>query len=116
MVNLLTEKTVIQFFYANDIIRRLVVTIDNLPRENISARLVPFKPVAGQFSVKENNNAYYLDSDNFKRYEPYIELIQNIDTKKIVDIYRYFYPLFQQQYAELGYPDAYCQRQTCLRN
>lgn len=107
LANLLNEKTVLQFFYSTEIIRRLVVTIDNLPRENVSAQLLPLKPVGGQFIVKENDTALYLDPSNYKRYTPYVELIQNLDTSKLVALYRYFYPLFQQQYQEIGYPDGY---------
>ena len=107
LANLIDEKTINQFFYPNEIIRRLVVSIDNLPRENVSAHLLPLKPVGGQFLVKENDKAINLDEANYSRYTPYVELIQNLNSQKLVALYKYFYPLFQQQYKELGYPDGY---------
>ena len=107
MAKLINEKTILQYFYPNEIIRRLVVSIDNLPRESVSAQLLPLKPVGGQFLVKETDNTINLDAANYQRYTPYVDLIQNLDTKKMVAVYQYFYPLFQQQYQELGYPEGY---------
>jgi len=107
LANLIDEKTINQFFFPNEIIRRLVVSIDNLPRENVSAHLLPLKPAGGQFLVKGNDKTIYLDEANYSRYTPYVLLIQNLDSKKLVAMYKYFYPLFQQQYQELGYPDGY---------
>jgi hypothetical protein len=36
-----------KFFNLQDIVRRVVATVDNLPRENVSLRLMPIKPVPG---------------------------------------------------------------------
>lgn len=107
MATLFSEAQLVQYFYLNDIIRRLVVTIDNLPREIVAARLLPLRPVTGQFLVQENDQSITLDPANFQRYTPYVDLLQNLDSAKLVAIYKYFYPLFQQQYQELGYPDGY---------
>lgn len=107
LADLFTKKTFLQFFYPSEIIRRIVVTVDNLPRETVSVQLIPLKPVGEQFLVKQDGNLQYIDPANFNRYTPYVDLIQNIDTKKVVAVYRYFYPLFQQQFKELGYPDGY---------
>jgi hypothetical protein len=104
---LIGEKTFLQYFYPGEIIKRLVVSIDNLPRENVSVQMMPIKPVGGQFWVKENGQTVYLDESNFKRYTPYVEFIQQLDTPKLVGMYRYFYPLFQEAYQGLGYPNGY---------
>ena len=44
--------------------------------------------------------------DNSARYAPVVALVHAIDTKQLVGSIR-FYPLFQQAYRELGYPDGY---------
>ena len=45
--------------------------------------------------------------DNSARYAPVIAAVQAVDTKQLVAEYVRFYPLFQQAYRELGYPDGY---------
>jgi hypothetical protein len=34
-------------------------------------------------------------------------MVEAIDAKKLVAVYVHFYPLFQQAYRELGYPNGY---------
>ena len=107
LAGLVGDKKLSQLIFPKEIIRRIVVSIDNLPRETVSAQLLPLNPVAGQFAVTANGQSMTIAPDNYRRYEPYVELIQDLDTSKLVGIYKYFYPLFQQQYKELGYPDGY---------
>ncbi|HEX8012174.1 MAG TPA: DUF3014 domain-containing protein [Casimicrobiaceae bacterium] len=90
-----------------DIIRNVVVTIDNLPRGNVALRLSPIKPVPGTFRVVGREGTVVVGLDNAARYTPYVQAMQAVDSAKLVAIYVRFYPLFQQAYAELGYPSRY---------
>ena len=45
-----------------------------------------------------------LNAANYARYSRYVKLAQAIDSKRVAGIYVHYYPLFQQAYAELGYP------------
>jgi hypothetical protein len=45
-----------------------------------------------------------LSPANYARYARYVRLAQGIDSKRLAGIYVHYYPLFQQAYAELGYP------------
>ena len=75
------------------LVRRIVATVDNLPRETAPRRVIPLAPVPGAF-----------DPSNFDRYAPYVRVIEAIDEKALVADYARAYPLFQQAYVELGYP------------
>ena len=45
--------------------------------------------------------------ENAARYAPYVGLVEAIDAKKAVALYVHLYPLFQQAYVDLGYPNGY---------
>lgn len=96
-----------QLFQPQDIIRRLVATIDNMPRKTVSQRLLPLKPVSGPFRVAGSDGNLVLSPDNAARYATYVRALEALDSAKLVAIYVRFYPLFQQAYAELGYPTRY---------
>lgn len=96
-----------EYFYPADIIRRIVATVDNLPREKVALRLMPVKPVAGKFAVSGDGENFLIAPDNAARYTAYVQLMEKVDTGKLVSAYAYFYPLFQQAYKELGYPNRY---------
>ncbi|HEX9194682.1 MAG TPA: DUF3014 domain-containing protein [Azonexus sp.] len=95
------------YFYPDRMIRRFVATIDNLPRQEASAKLMPVKPVDGPFLVERSANPKTIDPANAQRYVRYLEIMAAIDVKRLVDMYISFYPVFQQAYRELGYPRGY---------
>ena len=83
---------------SKDLVRRIVATVDNLPRKNVPTRIMAHKPVPGGFAP---------EAGNARRYTPYVRALESVDTRALVERYRKSYPLFQQAYAELGYPNRY---------
>lgn len=92
---------------AGAIIRRFVATVDNLPRGRVASQIVPVQPVHGRFSVSTSGDALVISPKNAARYEPYVKLIEGLDTKALATIYVRHYGLFQEAYRELGYPKGY---------
>ncbi len=78
------------------LIRNVVATVDNLPRETAPTRVMPVEPVPGRFVPEPKNQA---------RYAPYVRVLESLDTRALVQRYVEAYPLFQQAYAELGFPN-----------
>lgn len=107
LADLLGQKALAEFFYLDNIIRRIVATVDNLPREKVAQRLTPLKPVAGKFLVTGKEDNFVLNPGNYSRYAPYVRLAEAVNVKKLVAAYVHFYPLFQQAYKDLGYPTGY---------
>lgn len=91
-------------FYVDRVVRRIVATVDNLPRSRVSQKVMPVKPVAGAFLVDLKGDVRTIDRENFARYAPYVNLLAALDAEQTVALYVKFYPLFQQAYEELGYP------------
>ena len=89
------------------LIRRLVVTVDNLDRPELPQKLLPLRNPAGSFLVRGAEDQLTLSSDNTKRYAPYVRLAEAVDSQTLVGAYTRFYPLFQQAYVDLGYPAGY---------
>lgn len=103
----LDRDAVARFLNLQDFVRRVVATIDNLPRESYAARLDPVKPMAGLPVTRGEGATLVLAPQNASRYAPFVHAMDAVDTQKIVAIYRRFYPLFQQAYVDLGYPQGY---------
>lgn len=101
------KKQIEELFGLKDIVRRFVVTVDNLPRKKIPLRYRLFKPVAGKFSTSGAEDSLFLKPDNYLRYKPYVLLANAVNVDKLVAVYIHLYPLFQQEYQNLGYPKGY---------
>jgi hypothetical protein len=96
-----------QLLMPESLVRHVVVTIDNLPRHQVATRLNPVQPVPGQLRITGGGNSMAVSGDNAARYGPYVKALEGVDSKKLVALYVHFYPLFQQAYVELGYPQGY---------
>ncbi len=95
------------YLQPENVIRRLVVTIDNLPRQKVAVERRPTPAVAGSFLANGDELHATLDQQNFDRYKPMVAVIRKIDTQQLAAVYFHFYPLFQQSYQNLGYPTGY---------
>jgi hypothetical protein len=90
-----------------NVIRRIVATVDNLPRQRVPAAKRPVIPVPGVFHVDGDELHATLDPANYSRYRPFIDALRDLDMQRLVDVYLRFYPLFQGAYQDLGYPNGY---------
>ena len=90
------------------LIEKFVTTIDNLPRADVAERIRPVTPASGTFQVDElDRDTYTIHPDNFERYVPMVDMLTAADTDALAETYQRFYPLLQQAYINLGYPDGY---------
>jgi hypothetical protein len=93
---------------SSELVRHIVMTIDNLPRDKLAIRRLPLKPPSGQFAVVNVGGGELSPSPaNARRYRSYVRLAQTLETTRLIAVYVHFYPLFQQAYEELGYPNLY---------
>lgn len=96
-----------RLLYPDRTIRRIVATVDNLPRASLSADIRPVRPVPGTFATIGPDASRQIGLDNAARYSPYVNAFAAVDARALVALYVRFYPLFQQAYGELGYPNGY---------
>lgn len=97
-----------ELFIVKNLINRLVVTVDNLPRTKLPLRYLPVTSVPGKFLVtKTVDGATEIDPANYQRYAKFVHFIEGVNTRDVVSVYFHFYPLFQEAYSDLGYKTAY---------
>lgn len=89
------------------VIQRIVATIDSLPRQKIAADALPVRGASGTFAARREANGDAIDAKNYARYDTYAAIAKSMNAEKVVAWYVHYYPLFQQAYRELGYPDGY---------
>lgn len=96
-----------QFLVPNGFIRRVVATVDNLPRSKAPQKMWPAKPAGGRFVTSGDKDDIRLAPENYRRYDPALRFMESVDSGRLVALYVRLYPLFQQAYRELGYPDKH---------
>jgi hypothetical protein len=99
--------TVQKVLLPDGLVRRIVVTVDNLPRQKLAVEKRPVKALEGQTTVETEGDLVSLSDTNYVRYRALVGLIGKMDTQQLGELYFHFYPLFQQAYEDLGYPGQY---------
>jgi len=107
LVGLLGRDAVGRFLVPERVVRNIVVTVDNLPRKTFAMRLSPAKPVGGLVATTGKDETLAIAPENAARYAPWVALLEKVDAQRLVALYARAYPLFQQAYVELGYPDGH---------
>ena len=96
-----------QFVVPQNIVRHVVVTVDNLSRKKVAVDLRPLKPTPGSTMVATQGEITTLAPENYERYASLMRVVAATDPKALAVVYEHLYPLFQQSYEDLGYPGKY---------
>jgi hypothetical protein len=89
------------------LVRRIVATVDNLPRRTAPTRTMPINAVPGAFAAVAHDEDTVVDSANYARYVPYVRVLEALDARALIAGYAHAYALFQRAYQELGFPGRY---------
>lgn len=106
LAGLAGNQSLMKLFHSKQIIHNIVVTIDNLPQQRVPVNVMPFIPPSGHFLTAGSEGRLTFSPKNASRYTTYVSIAEAIDAKKLVELYVRLYPLFQQSYEELGYPNG----------
>jgi hypothetical protein len=107
LAELLGAKPVASFLSVDGFVRRVVATVDNLPRPQAPSRLWPVQPAPGRFTVEGADGQQTFGAANAARHGAFTAFVEAVDAERAAALYARLYPLFQQAYEELGYPGRY---------
>jgi hypothetical protein len=107
LTDLIGKDSVERFIVSTDLVRHIVVSVDNLTTEKVVERIRPWKPAPGSFAVTGSEEEPVLDASNYQRYLGAVAAIRALDTQRLVATYTRHYPLFQEAYESLGHPPEY---------
>ena len=99
------DRPVESFLVPSQVVRKLVVTVDNLPGEKVALRLRAVEPIPDSFVADGNiDDGYSLSADNYERYARFVRAVDAVEPAQLAGVYFRYYPLLQEAYEELGYP------------
>jgi len=101
------QETVETWWVDEQVVNRLVATIDSLSAARLAPLMSPVRPVPGKFTVLGEGAAAAISPANAERYTPYVKMVEAMDIHELLPLYLRYYPWFQQAYQALGYPHGY---------
>ncbi|HEX2584339.1 MAG TPA: DUF3014 domain-containing protein [Steroidobacteraceae bacterium] len=106
LISLLGQPFVQKHLIPKDLVRHIVVTVDNLPRKKLAGQMNPVVPIDGQIN-DQGEVTTALSAAQYARYDEFIQSVTAVDSKQLAAVYFKLYPLFQEAYKAQGYPNAY---------
>lgn len=95
----------LNWFQPEEMVRKLAVIVDNAARGDVARKELSLPKPDSAFSATQNGEREWLDETGYQRYDAYMAVLNAVDTDALAMIYRYYLPLFEEAYAELGYPN-----------
>ncbi len=93
-------------FISDQAVRRLVALVDNLADGRVVSRYLPFPSLEQRFPVHPSDPPdLQLDPAGYHRFDGLGQLATRVNPDSAAWLYRRFYPLLQEAYQDLGYPD-----------
>lgn len=117
---MLGEPAVNGFIVSDNVISRVVATIDMLGSGQIPGVVQAVEGPGSEFEAISNETPetvirnevgdpvpqFLMDPSNFDRYTPYVDTLEAASAEKLVEIYGEMYPLFQEAFGQMGYADS----------
>jgi hypothetical protein len=103
-----------EWLVTEQLARRLVATVDNLPRNTSIEKIRPLRPPDTPFAVERETidatvgeERITLAAASHARYDALVTLLSSTDAATAAAVYRRLYPQLQASYEDLGYPGRY---------
>ncbi|GAB5382149.1 MAG: hypothetical protein Alis3KO_36620 [Aliiglaciecola sp.] len=89
----------------DDLLRRFVVFTENTARQASAPNFQIVQTPDQDFRVYQQSGNEYIDAASFKRYTPYVDMLDSMDNEAMLSLYETYSPALQDIYAEIGDPD-----------
>ncbi|MBU6189901.1 MAG: DUF3014 domain-containing protein [Betaproteobacteria bacterium] len=101
------REQLLRFVLPADIVQKIVLTIDNLPGDSMSMQYRAVVATPGSFQIERRDGEPAIATQNARRYDAFVAFASGLDTRRLVALYKRFYPLFQKTYRSIGYPEGH---------
>ncbi len=101
-----TGATLLDLIADEDIVRKFVVFVENVAEGNLPQLEYPVTRLQQPMAVRElDPNLFEMQTVSYQRFTPIIDAFAAVNPEQAMIMYRLMKPLFQEAYAEIGYPN-----------
>lgn len=100
-----SEETVNRMLVDEGLIQRFVVSVTNLANDEMAPNHQLLTPPEQNFRVYSQAGKQWIDAASYKRYTPYVDMLESFNNEALLNIYGIYKDDIQAKYAEIGSPD-----------
>ncbi len=87
------------------LLQRFVVSVTNLADDKMAPNHQLVTPPEQPFRTYTQADKEWIDAASYKRYTPYVNMLESFDNEALLDLYDTYKGDIQKKYAEIGDPD-----------
>ena len=99
------EATVNRMLVNEGLIQRFVVSVTNLANDEMAPNHQLLPPPEQNFRVYSQAGKQWIDAASYKRYTPYVDMLESFDNDALLNIYGIYKGDIQAKFSEIGNPD-----------
>jgi len=99
------DATVNRMMVNEGLLQRFVVSVTNLANDEMAPNHQLLTPPEKPFRVYSQAGKQWIDAASYKRYTPYVDMLESFDSEALLDVYAVYKDDIQAKYAEIGDPD-----------
>ena len=99
------KETINRMLVDEGLIQRFVVSVTNLANDEMAPNHQLLTPPEQSFRVYSQAGKQWIDAASYKRYTPYVDMLESFNNEALLNIYGIYKGDIQAKYAEIGNPD-----------
>ena len=100
-----SDETVNRILVNEGLLQRFVVSVTNLANDEMAPNHQLLTPPEKPFRVYSQAGKQWIDAASYKRYTPYVDMLESFDSEALLGLYAIYKEEIQAKYAEIGDPD-----------
>jgi hypothetical protein len=103
---LLAHPNLAAWMVGENLLRRFVVTVDNVANGRNPAQQLPALRPDRRFRTSGEGERLLIDTGSYQRYDLFASVVDALDPSAAALLYQTLEPLLDEAHAEIGYPDT----------
>ncbi|PRO67396.1 DUF3014 domain-containing protein [Alteromonas gracilis] len=99
------EETVNRMLVNEGLIQRFVVSVTNLANDEMAPNHQLLTPPEQNFRVYSQAGKQWIDAASYKRYTPYVDMLESFNNEALLNIYGIYKDDIQAKFSEIGNPN-----------
>lgn len=99
------EEMVNRMLVNEGLIQRFVVSVTNLANDEMAPNHQLLTPPEQNFRVYSQAGKQWIDAASYKRYTPYVDMLESFNNEALLNIYDIYKEDIQAKFSEIGNPD-----------
>ncbi|WP_421132966.1 DUF3014 domain-containing protein [Alteromonas sp. A079] len=101
-----SDDSVNRLLVKEGLLQRFVVSVTNLANNEMAPNHQLLTPPEQSFRVYSQAGKQWIDAASYKRYTPYVNLLESFDNEALLNVFNMYKGDIQAKYDEIGDPDT----------